>query len=124
MKCQICGSDHSEIIYSGKIKTGLLDGYTDKDYDVFQCEDCRTIWNFGYKDYDVADFYESEEYRTRIENDTSIDAYCKKYDKEVLDKLTMTGTDIFRNKIVADIGCGGGSFIDFVGGGIKRVHRN
>lgn len=121
MKCQICGSKENDIIYSGKIKQGLVNGYTEKDYDVFQCRDCNTIWNYGYKDYDFADFYESDEYRSRIENDTSIDAYCEKYDKDVLDKLTMTGTDIFRNKIVADIGCAGGSFLDFIGGVSKET---
>lgn len=114
--CRICNSNSIKIIYHGKIKTGLLSGYTDKDYDVFQCESCKTIWNNGYMDYSFQEFYESVEYRTRIENDISIDAYCEKYDKDVLDKLEMTGTGIFRNKVVADIGCGGGSFIDFIGG--------
>ncbi len=116
LKCDICGNEDARVIYHGKIKTGLLDGYSEKDYDVLQCDNCKTIWNYGYKDYNFEEFYESAEYRTRIEKDISIEAYCEKYDKEVLDKLTMTGTDIFRNKIVADIGCGGGSFIDFVGG--------
>ena len=30
--------------------------------------------------------------------------------------MYITGTDIFRNKVVADIGCGGGSFVDFLKG--------
>lgn len=115
-KCSICGSDATKIIYKGKLKTGLLEGWTEKDYEVYQCKQCRTIWNLGYMDYDFAKFYETDEYRTKIENDTSIDAYCKKYDKEVLDKLAMTGTGIFRDNVVADIGCGGGSFLDFIGG--------
>lgn len=108
MECKICGSTEVEIIYSGKIKTGLLEGKSEKDYDVFQCKSCKTIWNYGYMDYDFSDFYESDQYRTRIESDTSIEAYYDRYDKQVLDKLTMTGTDIFRGKTVADIGCGGG----------------
>lgn len=116
MECKICGSKNIKVIYHGVLKTGLLSGWTEKEYDVFQCVECRTIWNDGYKDYDFSKFYESSEYRTRIESDISIDAYCDKYDKDVLDKLQMTGTGIFRNKVVADIGCGGGSFIDFVGG--------
>lgn len=125
MKCNICGSTEISKIYRGKLKTGLLEGWTEKDYDVFQCEKCRTIWNYGYKDYDFKDFYESAEYRTRIETNTSIEAYCEKYDKDVLDKLSMTGTGIFRNKIVADIGCGGGSFLDFVGGcRVRRLRSN
>lgn len=116
MICTICGSKKIKNIYQGELKTGLLKGWTEKGYTVWQCEDCGTIWNEAYKDYNIADFYESAEYRTRIDTNTSIETYYNKYDKEVLDKLTMTGTDIFRNKIVADIGCGGGSFLDFVKG--------
>lgn len=47
--------------------------------------------------------------------------YALLHDKEVLDKLSYTGTDIYRNKIVADIGCGGGSFLDFVSGAASQV---
>lgn len=116
MKCKICGNSEIQIIYKGKLKTGSTEGWTEKEYEVFQCQRCKVIWNLGYKEYDFADYYESDEYRTKMEEDTSIEAYCEKYDKAVLDKLRMTGTGIFRNKIVADIGCGGGSFLDFIGG--------
>jgi len=116
MKCSICGCEDVKVIYTGELKTGLLSGWTDKEYNVFQCERCKTEWNEAYKDYDIGDYYESAEYRTRIENDISTEAYCEKYDKDVLDKLSMTGTGIFRNHVVADIGCGGGSFIDFIKG--------
>ncbi|MBR5994347.1 MAG: class I SAM-dependent methyltransferase [Lachnospiraceae bacterium] len=116
MKCSICGCNQVKEIYNGELKTGLLTGWTSKKYSVFQCEKCKTEWNEAYKDLDIDAFYESAEYRTRIENDISPEAYCAKYDKEVLDKLSMTGTGIFRNRTVADIGCGGGSFIDFIKG--------
>lgn len=116
MKCSICSSENVRIIYHGELKTGLLKDWTEKEYDVHQCQNCKTIWNEAYRDLNIEDYYESSEYRTRIETDTSIEAYCNKYDKDVLDKLMMTGTDIFRGKFVADIGCGGGSFLDFIKG--------
>lgn len=43
------------------------------------------------------------------------------YDKESLDKLTYTGTDIFRHKIVAGIGCGCGTFLAFLSGMVQEI---
>lgn len=119
-KCKICGCGNADIIYHGPIKTGLLSGYTDKDYPVYQCKSCKTIWNHAQEELD-AEFYESTEYRNRIEGNSEIETYYDKHDKEVLDKLNMTGTDIFRGKNVADIGCGGGSFLDFVSHVAKKI---
>lgn len=110
-KCAICGNA-GEIIYDGPIKYGLLEGYTSENHKVFQCKVCKTIWNHAQEKYS-SEFYESEEYRTRIEGNSQIETYYYRHDREVLDKLNITGTDIFRNKTIADIGCGGGSFLDF-----------
>lgn len=120
MKCKICGCEEIKIIYRGPIKTGLLDGYTEKEYDVYQCEQCKVIWNLAQEE-ETSEFYESEEYRKRIEGNSYISTYYEKHDKEVLDKLKMTGTEIFRNSIVADIGCAGGSFLDFVSGVARQI---
>ena len=118
--CKICGSERVEVIYDGPIKTGLLSGYTENNYPVYQCVACKTIWNHAQEELDN-EFYESTEYRDRIEGNSEIETYYEKHDKEVLDKLNMTGTDIFRNKTVADIGCAGGSFLDFISGVTKDI---
>lgn len=120
MKCKICGCEEIDVIYSGPIKTGLLDGYTSKSYDVFQCKNCDVIWNEAQSEK-AAEFYESEEYRKKIEGSSELQVYYEKHDKEVLDKLQMTGTEIFRDKIVADIGCAGGSFLDYLNGVAKNI---
>lgn len=120
MKCRICGCEETEVIYHGPIKTGLLDGYTAEDYDVYQCRKCKVIWNLAGHEK-IREFYEDGEYRKRIDGNPEIDIYYRKYDREVLDKLELTGTDLFRNQVVADIGCGGGSFLDFVSGAAKEI---
>lgn len=120
MKCKICGCEDVKIIYHGPIKTGLLDGYTKKAWDVYQCQECKVIWNLAQTE-ETSEFYESEEYRKRIEGNSYISTYYEKHDKEVLDKLEMTGTDLFRERTVADIGCAGGSFLDFVSGAAKEI---
>lgn len=65
------------------------------------------------------EFYESSEYRQKMGENTA--DYEALHDREVLEKLNYTGTDIFRDKIVADIGCGGGSFLDFVSGVASEI---
>lgn len=120
MDCKLCKSNNVIKIYDGPIKTGLLDGYSKKNYPVYQCQNCKTIWNNAFEDYSK-DYYKSTEYRSRIEADTTIEEYYRKHDVESLFKLKITGTDIFRNKIIADIGCGGGSFLDFLQGVCKKI---
>ena len=119
MKCKFCGSD-SKVIYKGLIKTGLLSGYTEKEYPVYQCTQCGVIWNEGYKDLKDT-YYESGEYRENIDGNSEIASYREKYDGQVLWHLELTGTDIFRDKNVCDIGCGGGSFLDFVNTPAKSI---
>lgn len=118
--CKICGCDNVKVIYCGPIKTGLLSGYTKKEYEVFQCINCKAIWNHAQEEL-TSEFYESEEYRNRIEGDSKLETYYEKHDGEVLDKLKITGTSIFRNKTVADIGCAGGSFLDYISCVAKNI---
>ena len=120
MNCQLCNCEDISVIYNGPVRTGKRDGYTEKSYPVYQCNRCKTIWNYSSKDY-PADYYESKEYRTRIEQDASVEQYYALHDEETLFKLNITGTAIFRNKIVADIGCAGGSFLDYLNGVCKDI---
>ena len=118
MKCKFCGGD-SEIIYKGPIRLGSSE-YTAKEYDIFKCKSCGTIWNEAWKDI-KDDFYESGEYRDIVDGNSEVSTYQNRYDKDVLWHLEMTGTEIFRNKIVCDVGCGGGSFLDFVNTPSKHI---
>lgn len=115
MRCKLCGSENVKVIYNGVIKTGLLDGYTKEKWPVYQCQMCKAIWNEAQNKEDKG-FYENGEYRERVDGDDQIQTFREKYDGQVLDKFNMTGTEIFRDKVVADIGCGGGCFLDFVSG--------
>jgi 2-polyprenyl-3-methyl-5-hydroxy-6-metoxy-1,4-benzoquinol methylase len=61
-----------------------------------------------------SNWYVSGEYRLTIENSLDINDYYKRHDKSVAVKLQWTGTDIFRDKIVMDVGAGGAGFLDFI----------
>jgi SAM-dependent methyltransferase len=61
-------------------------------------------------------YYETARYRMELEGSADIEDFYKKHDWECGDKFSYTGTGIFRNKIVADVGCGGGGWLDFIKG--------
>lgn len=119
MKCGICGAE-GEMIYEGSLKTGLLSGYTKKSYPVYQCTQCKTIWNMAYQD-EKPDYYEQGTYREKIEENTDFHTLKFKYDKQVLFKMNLTGTEGMRGKTVCDIGCGEGCFLDFISGPAENI---
>ena len=114
MNCPICRKDTIDIIYDDYIRDGGLGTLTKDTYKMYQCNGCKTIWHSTIKD--SSNYYQTTEYRQSLERAVDVESYHKAHDKEVLEKLQYTGTDIYRDKIVADIGCGGGSFLDFISG--------
>lgn len=120
MKCKLCGCSGVEIIYDDYIRNGAVGRLTADKYKIYRCKYCEVLWHDVNKSV-IENYYLSEQYRQELENNTDIFEYYRLHDGEVLEKLEYTGTDIFRNSIVADIGCGGGSFLDFVGGVAKKV---
>lgn len=120
MKCNLCGSENTNVIYEGNIRNGRLGQYTDTNVKIYQCTDCGIIWHENIAE-DLGRYYESSEYRQSLEGSSEENEFYRRHDKEVLDKFLYTGTTIFRNKTVADIGCGCGAFLDFLKGVASSV---
>lgn len=120
MECRLCGSSNTEIIYNGKIRNGGLGQYTNVDVKMYQCNDCNVIWHENMLE-DIKAYYESKEYRNSLEGTSEEEDFYRLHDKESMDKFRYTGTTIFRNKTVADIGCGCGAFLDYVKGVAKEI---
>lgn len=120
MICKICGCENSKMIYNGLIRNGGLGKYTKSNVPVFQCDNCKVIWHENQLQ-DMQQYYESQEYREMLEGGSEEERFYTLHDKESLDKLVYTGTDIYRNKVVADIGCGCGAFLDFLKGVAQTV---
>lgn len=113
MKCKLCGGTEVSVDYQGIIRLGMAAGYTKEEVTIYRCESCGVLWH----EYPLPeDYYQSEAYRNAIEGDSDPEQYFARHDCEVLPKLEFTGTEIYRHKIAADIGCGGGSFLDFIHG--------
>lgn len=120
MKCKLCGCDKVIIEYEGKIRDGRVGRYTNENVKMFKCEKCNTIWHDALKS-DLDKFYQSDEYRKSLEGTVDINEFYKSHDSESFDKFKYTGTTCFRDKVVADIGAGGGAFLDYINTVAKDV---
>lgn len=120
MKCRLCGCEEVRIAYQGRIRDGRVGKYYKDAVPMYQCARCGTVWHEDLKE-DYAAFYGSEDYRQDLEGTSAIEDFYRMHDGESLEKLRYTGTEIFRNQVTADIGCGGGAFLDYVSTVAKRV---
>ena len=119
MQCKLCNSSDIKITYHGFIRDGKVCSKTPEEVDIYRCEECGAMWhNVGH---DLEKYYETIEYRMDLEDTSDIEEFYKSHDFETLDKFKYTGTDCFRHKIVGDIGCGGGAFLDFLSGVAKEI---
>ena len=113
INCPVCKNENHQKIYTGKIRNGSYGKYTTEEHDIFQCSSCETV----FLDRNInGDFYESEAYREAYNDEASIEQYQLLHDALETDKLALIGIHNFRDKIVADFGSGGGSFLDACNG--------
>ena len=120
MRCKICGCEDAAVTYEGKIRDGRVGNYTSEKMKLFRCGRCGTIWHDN-SGRDSREYYQSEAYRNELEGTSDVDAFYRLHDGESLEKFRYTGTEIFRGKTVADIGCGAGAFLDYIQAVAARV---
>jgi SAM-dependent methyltransferase len=110
-RCAICdGKDH-DVLYRGPVRVGRFGSYSATPHTVWRCMRCGA----GRLPVSPVD-YESSEYRTLVDADDTADAFRRVHDGEQAEKLGMLGTAALRDRVVMDVGCGGGSFLDLVKG--------
>lgn len=114
MKCKICGNEKISVVYNGRIRDGKLEHYTDSDVEIYKCDHCKVMWHEPIMN--LEQYYESAEYRKSLEGSTDEETFYRLHDKETIEKFRYTGTEIYRNKVTADIGCGCGAFLDYING--------
>lgn len=109
--CPICGAERTGVVYQGPIRMGRYGDSSDQSFSVPHCLTCDTAW----LDEDFFD-YSQEHYRKQVDGEASIEAYHRVHDRDQVNALEVVGTGEMRGAVVADIGCGGGSFLDAVKG--------
>lgn len=100
-----------DVRYQGPVRMGRFGQVSAAPQTVFQCGECGV----GFLEAPEID-YASPEYRLLVDGDAAPERYYALHDGEQLEKLNVVGVAGLRGKVVADIGCGAGSFLDLVKG--------
>ncbi|MEO7986328.1 MAG: class I SAM-dependent methyltransferase [Gemmatimonadales bacterium] len=110
--CRLCGARSWSVLFEGPIRQGKYGNVTATPRKVLQCGGC------GAGMLEAADRvdYESSEYRDLVDGDASPERYYALHDAEQPAKLAILGAEGVRGKVVADIGCGAGSFLNLIKG--------
>jgi 2-polyprenyl-3-methyl-5-hydroxy-6-metoxy-1,4-benzoquinol methylase len=114
ISCDLCDSQDYKVIYSGKIRDGVVGKKTEIEHKVVKCDGCGLV---RLLDNPLSmEYYQSDEYRNDYNDTSSPDDYIEMHDDEQPPRLDKVGAGFFRDKVVLDYGCGGGVFLDLVGG--------
>ncbi len=111
--CEICGTTRWNSVYCGKIRNGAFGNFINGK--IFRCIGC----NVDRLDEDLSIkkvAYQSKEYREMLNQGIEVNDYFKHSDSIQIHNLNALWPLNIRGKNIADIGTGGGSFLDAVSG--------
>ena len=111
MRCRICGGGEHDELYRGPIRTGRFAQRSEQPHTVWRCRTCGAACLPGI-DID----YESSEYRILVDGSDSVQHLHRLHDGEQLERLRLLGTGELRGRVLMDVGCGVGAFLDLVKG--------
>lgn len=111
--CTVCEDQNWEIEFPGPVRHGTFGKI--RDGVVYRCLSCGT----GFLEplqADLEEYYRSTEYRKDVGESAAAEDFFALHDPEQLEKMHLLQGLPLRNAVVADVGCGGGSFLDAVSG--------
>lgn len=111
MTCKICNSTTTEEIYVGDIRAGKF-GNLIKEAVISRCNNCG-VDRLGEKYCAPLEDYENENYWNTVD-DAEVSAFYKSHDQLQQFNLEAIWPFSLRDLVVADIGCGAGSFLDSI----------
>jgi len=119
-ECQICYSNNSRVIYKGLIRDGGFKSFSDGENNVYECLGCG-VYRLDENACKKEDLYAGVEYRELLSEPTTSDGFIEFHDSSQIEKLNILWPDSVRNKVIGDIGCAGGSFLDHLSGIAKSI---
>lgn len=112
--CEICGSSDWHAAYRGPVRDGAF-GRLTKPTVVARCGSCG-VERLAEDTTKDEDFYKGTEYRAALNEATDAAGFFAEHDRLQLQNLQQLWPETLRGKIIADIGCAAGSFLDHVKG--------
>lgn len=117
--CEICGNNEWSVFYQGAIRDGAYGNYKE-DAVVLECGVCG-VQRLREEDCGKEDIYEGEEYRELLGQGIDDKSFFVEHDKLQLRNLEAIWPIELRGKVIADVGCAAGSFLDHVAGLAKQI---
>jgi len=116
--CEICDSLDWSLIYSGSIRDGSFGKETNGE--VFSCNKCKVV-RLNESACISSKAYDTKEYRTNLGQGKLAEDFFIHGDPIQIHNLSAFWPMDIRNKLVADIGTGGGSFSDHIAKIAKKI---
>lgn len=117
--CEICGANDWFNYYQGKIRDGSFGNFNENGV-VLECRKCG-VQRLREEDCAKEELYEGDEYRKLLGQGTDDVSFFTEHDKLQLRNLETIWPVEMRGKVIADIGCAAGSFLDHVSGLAKKI---
>ena len=118
--CEICLKHEWNCIYEGKVRDGVFGSYVDSAR-IWRCCGCE-VERLDEHVCIPDSFYETEEYRQKLQQQINTKKFFEIHDDLQIHNLRIVRPlSVFRNSVLADIGCGGGSFLDHIRGMVGRA---
>ncbi len=116
--CPICAIARWTQAYGGRIRRGQFGDWIVGT--VWRCESCGLEY-LPPSQSDLKGFYESEEYRRSVDAGADVETFRRLHDATSVRWLGMIDGGLLRNAVIANVGCGAGSFLDGAGGYARQV---
>lgn len=118
--CEICENTGWKVQYKGKVRDGAFGNLTNGDCVVAKCSLCG-IERLNEAACKNDEIYETDKYRRLLEEPLDAAGFMAEHDVQQLRNLTVLWPESLRYKVIADIGCGAGSFLDHISGLAREV---
>ena len=117
--CEICGATDWRVVYEGSVRDGAF-GKLTQETAVAECGGCG-IQRLSEASCHDLEFHESEAYRKSLNERTDAESFFATHDRLQSERLTVITPHHLRNHVVADVGCGAGSFLDHISGVAREI---
>jgi SAM-dependent methyltransferase len=111
--CEICGEKNWIQVYTGPVRDGSFGTATSKDHTVYHCAQCavQRLEESACKD---DSFYAGKKYRELLGEESDAEGFWMAHDIHQIRNLNVLWPHSIRNRVVADVGCAAGSFLDHI----------
>ncbi len=117
--CGVCGRSAWTVVYEGPIRDGVFG--KERNGRVVKCGEC-TVEALQEPRLTTREYYADGTYRKDVGEEADVESFQSTHDREQAGRVALLNERVaLRGRVIADVGCGGGSFLDAVSGMSSRT---